>query len=254
MYKTLAIAAATLTASGALGSPIGYESFRHGPAKYHVVTADLSSGRIRARTVHSPRLTSVWSLISQQQPTAAITGTFFSPGSGHPVADLLVDGRLVANGSRGSGIAVDWTGGVRIFDANYQHRMEWADYQWGLRGAIRVVHAGKVQPNPQAQHFTDRRLWGKAARTGVGLTENGKLVLVATTGQVTLSELGRAMVARGVRDGLSLDGGSSTCLYYRGSLVVPPGRKLSNLFVLSEAPPYWSGLGGGNISLNHPER
>jgi exopolysaccharide biosynthesis protein len=51
--------------------------------------------------------------------------------------------------------------------------------------------------------------------------------------------LGKAMKSRGVQDAVSLDGGGSTCLFYQGSLVVPPQRKLSNLFVLSrKADPY----------------
>ena len=55
----------------------------------------------------------------------------------------------------------------------------------------------------------------------------------ATTSKVTLSELGRAMTSKGIRNGVSLDGGTSTCLYYNGSMVIPPGRQLSNLIVVT---------------------
>ncbi len=226
---------AILGGGGAAGT-IGYDSFVWAKARYHVVTANLASGRVRAGTVHASRLTSVWGLVAQAKPLAAITGTFFSPASQRPVADLLVDGKLVAKGSRGSGIGVGWFGDVTIFDSPYRTQFDWTQYRYGLRGAVRIVNRGKVQADPKAQRFRDRRIWGRAARTGIGLTANGKLVLVATARPVTLSELGRAMVSRGVRDGISLDGGGSTCLYYRGSLVVPPKRKLSNLFVLSPAP------------------
>jgi hypothetical protein len=248
--RLLSALCAGLVAATAAGSPIGYETFRHGSNTYHIVTADLSSGRVRPKTVHTPGLSSVWQLLAQQQPSAAITGTFFSTTSGHPIADLLVDGRLVAQGNRGSGIGVDWYGGVRIFDESYRRQVEWSEFQWGLRGAIRVVTKGTVHPNPQAQAFTDRRLWGRAARTGVGLTRHGKLVLVATKGQVTLSEFGNAMVSRGVQEAIGLDGGGSTCLYYKGSLVIPPSRKLSNMFVISEASAGWANTSMGNVSAN----
>ncbi len=58
--------------------------------------------------------------------------------------------------------------------------------------------------------------------------------MVATNSSVTLGELGKAMIANGVRDAISLDGGGSTCLYYRGTMVIPPKRKLSNILMVCE--------------------
>lgn len=222
-----------LTGSGSLSSPIGYQMLMVGKAKYHVVTADMSSGRVAASTVHSPRLTSVWSLLSHGKPVAAITGTFFGLHNQTPVADVLVDGNLVARGSRGSAIGVSYFGAVKVFTESFRKPVDWGEYQFGLRGAVSVVENGKVAPNPKAQKFRDSRIWGRAARTAVGTTKSGKLVLMATKSQVTLSELGRALKSRGVQNGVSLDGGGSTCLFYQGSLVIPPNRKLSNMFVLS---------------------
>lgn len=217
-------------------SPISYQMVLFGKAKYHVVTADMRSGRFEASTVHSPRLISVWSLLNTGKPVAAITGTFFSPQSQIAVADVLVDGNLVARGSRGSAIGVNYYGDVRIFDQAFRKPVDWGEYRFGLRGTVRVVQNGKVCPDPKAQKFRDSRLWGRAARTAIGTTSKGKIVLMATKSPVTLSELGKAMRQRGVQDGISLDGGGSTCLYYQGSLVIPPSRKLCNLFVLSARP------------------
>ncbi|MCB8931843.1 MAG: phosphodiester glycosidase family protein [Fimbriimonadaceae bacterium] len=221
-------------------APIGYEAFKYGPNTFHVVTADLRATTLSAATVHSPSLTSPWNLLNllhvpEAKPIAAITGTFFAPSSQKPVADVLIDGNLVAQGSRGTAVGVDWFGGVKIFDKPYLEPVDWALYQYGLRGAVRVLTAGAVQPNPKAQRFHDSRLWGRAARAGLATTKNGKVLLFATKAKVTLSELGKAMKARGAIDGVSLDGGSSTCLYYKGSMIVPPGRKLSNLFVITQA-------------------
>ncbi len=237
ILATVAIAIAT---SGVTDfAPVSYASFRHGAHTYHVVTADLRSAELGAAMVHSPSLTSTWNLLgrldaSQSKAVAAITGTFFAPSSQRPIGDVLVNGNLVAKGSRGTAVGVDWFGGVRIFDKPFHEAVDWGLYQWGLRGAIRVVENSVVQPNPKAQMFRDRRLWGRAARTGLGTTKYGKVLLFATTAKITLTELGKAMRARGVVEGVSLDGGSSTCLYYKGSLVVPPGRKLSNLFVITQ--------------------
>lgn len=227
------IALATTTGTGNLAGLVGYELIVRGKAKYHFVTANIKSGRIAASTVHAPKLISVKDLLRPAKPVAAITGTFFNLQSQRPVADVLVDGTLVSRGSRGSAIGVNYFGDVDIFHDRYLKKTDWAEYQFGLRGTVRVIEKGRVCPDPKAQRFKDKRIWGRAARTAIGKTRNGKLVLVATRSQVTLSELGKTMKSKGVVDGVSLDGGGSTCLYYQGSYIIPPQRKLCNLFVLT---------------------
>lgn len=215
--------------------PIGYEYFKRDKATYHVVKADLSSGKVNPTAVYHRGLTSSWKLVTGSNATVGITGTFFAPASGHPVGDVLVDGDLKVQGFRGSAIGVDHFGGVKIFDTRFRQEYDWSQYRFGIRGAVRIVSNGKVNPNPKAQKFRDKRIWGRAARTAIGLDKNGKLLLVATKNPVTLSELGKAMVSRGVVNAISMDGGGSTCLYYRGKMVIGTGRGLSNMFVLQES-------------------
>jgi exopolysaccharide biosynthesis protein len=230
-----------LVAATALSAPVkapvavGYETFRSGGKGYHAVKADLSTGIVAAETIYADSLVSPWTLVTRSYPIAAITGTFFAPQDGTPVADVMVDGKLVARGNRGSVLAVTDSGEVQISDKGYKRRFDWSGIKYGLRGAVRLISKGDVNPNPKAQRFRDPRIWGRAARTGVGIDHRGKLVLVATKQNVTLSELGRAMRKRGVVDAVSLDGGGSTCLYYMGKMVVPTSRRLSNMFVITNA-------------------
>jgi hypothetical protein len=197
----------------------------------------MNENNVMAETLYRPRLTSIWSFMGDSQPVAAITGTFFAFENQQPVADVLVDGALVANGRRGSILAVDWFGKVSIFDAKFKQEVDWFPYRFALRGLVRVVSNGDVNPNPQAQKFRDSGIWGSAARTGIGLTAKNKLVMIATKSKTTLSDLGGAMKKLGVVNGVALDGGGSTALYYRGSLVVPPTRHLSTLFCVRESSP-----------------
>lgn len=227
------IASATVEPS----RPISYQSFQEGYVYYHAVLADMSYGQVTAEAFYAHKLTNAWKMIGVRQPAAAITGTFFGLESEQPVADVIVDGQLVARGHRGSAVGVDWYGNVHIFDTPFKQEIDLYEYKHLLRGTIRLVRDGKVSPNPKAQHFTDSRLWGRAPRTGIGLTEDGVLVMMATNNRVTLSEFGRAMKRLGVIDAVALDGGSSTMLYYRGELVLEPKRNLSTMFILHERPP-----------------
>jgi exopolysaccharide biosynthesis protein len=227
-------AATALSTPAHVPSPVGYEKFMSGRKGYHLVKADLASGLVSAETIYSHGLVSPWRLVSRAQPIAAITGTFFAPQNGTPVADVMVDGKLVARGNRGSVLGVTEGGEIVIADQGYRRKFDWTGIKHGLRGAVRLISNGKVAPNPRAQRFKDPRIWGRAARTGVGVDHNGKVVLVATRQDVTLSELGRAMKKKGVVDAVSLDGGGSTCLYYNGKMVVSTGRRLSNMFVITE--------------------
>lgn len=214
-------------------SPVAHVSMVVGGARYHAVVVDLNAGKVSVKTVLANGSRSAWSMIGKDQPLAAITGTFFSPAQGIPVADVLVDGNLKATGDRGSCFGVDYFGACSIFDEHFRTPVEWSNFQYGLRGAVRVVSNGKVCPDPKAQRFRDRRIWSSASRTGIGLTKSGKLVLIATSKPVTLSQFGRAMVKMGIRNGLSLDGGSSTCLYYNGQMLLSPKRRLTNLLVIT---------------------
>ena len=218
-------------------SSVAHVSFVVGHIRYHAVVVDLNAGKVSVKTVLAKGSKNAWSMIGKDQPIAAMTGTFFSPAEAVPVADVLVDGDLKAKGNRGSCFGVDYYGAVSIFDEHYRQRVEWSNYQYGLRGAVRVVSNGKVCPDPKSQRFHDRRIWSSASRTGIGITKSGKLVLIATNKPVTLSQFGRAMLACGIRNGISLDGGSSTCLYYNGQMLVSPKRKLTNLLVVTPRSP-----------------
>ncbi len=213
---------------------VRHDKFQHGRAHYHVAVANLSCDTISVETIHEPGLSNAWTLTARTAPAVALTGTFFDPRTGTPVGDVLVDGELTAQGARGSVLAVDEKGRVQIFDSGYKQRLDWTGFRFGLRGLVRVIRDGVVCPDPKSQKFRDSRIWGRAARTAAGITEDGRLVLMATRNSVTLSELGRAMKTRAVVDAIALDGGGSTCFYYRGEMLIKPQRRLSNMLIVRE--------------------
>lgn len=238
MRKSFAWLGLLAFAASAYADPaITHVSFKSGKAYYHAVVSDLTSDRVTVQAVLSPKLRSIHDLTAEDQPEAAITGTFFNPRDGYPVGDVLVDGKLMAEGKRGSVLAIDWAGKCHIFDSDFQQQVDWLDYRYALRGTVRLIRDGKVAPDPKSQKFRDPRIWGRARRTAAGITSSGKLVMIATKNSVTLSDLGRAMRTLDVVNAVNLDGGGSTCLYYRGKVLISPQRRLSNLLVVQESTP-----------------
>lgn len=227
-----------LAAATSMPSDARHFTFFHGDIGYHAVIADLGPGNLAASTYFAPRLTSVWSMIRDKQPLAAVTGTFFAFENQLPVADVIVDGEQKATGYRGSIVAVDWYGNVSIRDAEVRRPFDYLEFRYALRGGVRVVHNSQVKPNARAQGFTDPAIWGKARRAGIGVTKQGKVLLIATKQRVSLAGLGKAMLKQGVVDGVSLDGGGSTMLYFNGDIKVPPTRKLSTLFMIERRTPF----------------
>lgn len=245
--RFLRLFAATCLLSSAVASFAGpaskgfeRKSFTYNGNWYHSVIADMSSNEITAETVCTDRLVSPWQMIKDTQPIAAITGCFFAWESGQPIADVLVEGSLVSRGHIGSVLAVDWFGKVSIFDAPHGKPVDWFPYRYALRGTVRLIADGKVQPNPRLQKFSDPAIWGQASRTGVGLMRDGRLIMMATTARVTLSQFGNAMKQLGAYNAVSLDGGGSTMLYWNGDMVLNTSRKLCNIFVLHDRAPLLS--------------
>lgn len=217
---------------------VSYGTLALGKAGFHYVIADLNSEAVCLETVFSDRLTSIGSLLGDEKPAAALTGTFFAWENQRPIAEVILDGEMVSKGRRGSVVAVDWFGKAHIFHPNYGEVIDWFPYRFALRGAVRLIENGTICPNPKSQKFRDSSIWGKAPRTGIGITAEGKVVLMATRSLVTLSQLGKAFSKLGVKDAVNLDGGGSTALYYRGSMVISTGRRLCNMLAVYERSPF----------------
>lgn len=95
-----------------------------------------------------------------------------------------------------------------------------------VSGAPRLVQNGAIcttlEPGFQEARFTTAR----TPRTAIGKLKNGKLVIVST-GSATIQQMRLLMLQLGCAEAVNLDGGASTALAYRGSIVRKPGRALT---------------------------
>ena len=106
----------------------------------------------------------------------------------------------------------------------------------GVRTGPRLLNGGDYALNPRREGFRQPGLSGPHTRMALGVTDHRKLLLVSVATPVTFAETAHIMKKLGCVDAVCLDGGSSSAMYYRGSLVRRPGRALTNIIEVVLAP------------------
>jgi hypothetical protein len=107
-----------------------------------------------------------------------------------------------------------------------------ADAREAIGCGPRLVTDGFVTVDPAAEGFRDPKiLVASAERSAVGITGDGRMLFVATSG--TIRELASVMRDLGARDAMAFDGGASTGIWYRGRSLVTPGRLINNALLVT---------------------
>jgi len=114
-----------------------------------------------------------------------------------------------------------------------------------------LVHQGcSVVPIPG--EGLESALWNRNPRTAVGLTKEGKVLLLTVDGRnshsvgCTFEELASWLIELGAQEAMALDGGGSTTMLVEGKVVNEPSdgteRRINNaLLVISQMPVYLNG-------------
>jgi hypothetical protein len=107
----------------------------------------------------------------------------------------------------------------------------WANVQEAVGAGPMLVDNGEIALDPVAEGFTSPKILSQsAARSAVGVTADGTLLLVATTG--TITQVATLMQALGCVQALNLDGGASSGLWLDGRYRRAPGRPISNALLV----------------------
>lgn len=246
VLKRLGVALAILFALACLcpaetaSQAVVYRKAKVAGSYCHVVEIDLQNPEVclkvvRSKDLHKPkRYTTFGSFVVQTRPLAAITGTFFDTATGNIICNLVQDGKLLESGSVGHTLSLtqENTPNWLITAGKYGGGQNWKDCEFAVSSGPTLVRAGRVALNPWSEGFSDPGLFRQAARTGLGTTKDGKLLMVSVNQGVTLGRFARMMKALGCQDALNLDGGSSTALYARGRYLSKPRRKLTNVLMV----------------------
>lgn len=224
-------------ASASSGRSVVLEYRKVGAVPVRVITVDLNNPYVRVSVVTAERIgraESVWNLLARARPTAAITGTYFGLSSKVPVGDIVIEGERVHFGGVGTALCIAYDNRARFMRPPLNRQVSWSDYYTVLGAGPRLLYKGQVSIYPRGEGFRDPHVYGRTARTAVGVTRHNKLLLVATRYPLRLRQLAWVMKRLGAVEAIALDGGSSTCLYYRRQLKIAPQRPLTNLLVVYE--------------------
>jgi chromosome segregation and condensation protein ScpB len=202
--------------------------------RINLVTVDLNSSAIEIRPILAPpgEAISFQGLLNQGEgPYTAITGTFFDPATAITVGNVVHNGRLMTEGSVGSVMTIgeDNKARVRSLEGKMGRHIDWTGTKFAVSAGPTLLTDGQITIAPGSEGFRDPGLYGARVRAAMGVTAENKLLLLTSREPVSLHGLARIFQDLGAVDAVNLDGGSSTALYYGGSTVTRPYRRLTNL-------------------------
>jgi exopolysaccharide biosynthesis protein len=180
--------------------------------------------RVVLYTAHHGRTTHTFSDESRWEFAVAPDGRVVAEGHGNlgiPLGGYVISGQGTGATLLRRGVAFGKQ--VKIqFDLR-------PEVQDALGGGPTLLEHGQVHVLARQQHFRPDVAHGRAPRTAVGLTEDGKYMLVCVDGRqpgysvgATLTELAWTMKDLGATEALNLDGGGSSTLWLQGHTLNRP--------------------------------
>ena len=172
-------------------------------------------------------------MTQRAHPTAAVTGTYFSPRNLEPIGDIVVDGRIAHHGGMGTGLCITDDNQCDFIQPLHRYaRMDWSQYDFVCCAGPRLVTNGIAGAYPREEGFRDPHLLHSATRLAVGVTAQNHLLFVATRSRVQLGQMGKAMKKLGCIHAINLDAGGSQGFYYNGNAHIQPQRSMTNLILI----------------------
>ncbi len=219
------------------GRPAAYKQLRPLNIPVQIVNVDLRWRDVLvAPVLPSDRLAfgsgaRVGQLARSSGAQAVINGSYFHPRSYAPAGDIVMQGRMLTWGRIPQALAITPDNRASIRPCTTALLRVPLDSTWeGMETVVatgpRILTGGRVQ-RQYSNAFRDPALFGRAARSAIGLVSNRDLVMVSTHARLTTTEMGKVMARLGIKDALLLDGGSSTGLAWNGRPVLDSVRKVS---------------------------
>ncbi len=177
----------------------------------------------------------------KQFPSAAmVNGTFFSKDDQERVMGNLVSDGKILKYSRwenfGTTLSIGKDDRLEMVTARDEGKPSWDDKWFSLTCGPRLLKHGEVWLDPKLEGFTDSHVFGAGPRCAVGYPRAGnKLIFVNFMRGLTLEEEARLMKSLGCYEAMNLDGGASKALAQRQTVLVKPGRPLTNVISIYDS-------------------
>jgi exopolysaccharide biosynthesis protein len=117
-----------------------------------------------------------------------------------------------------------------------------------------LLRGGEPVVDPEGEGFREKKVTvGVARRSLIGVRQDGTVVMAITS--ASPRQAAEVLRKLGAVDGMCLDGGASSGLWYRGRYQVRPGRDISNAWVVvreeRKKPPAEDGSkANGDVTLD----
>lgn len=169
----------------------------------------------------------------------AVNGTFFNLKTYETFGNLVTRGRVAQHrdwDQRGTALVIGRDGRARLQAMRRPGAPDPSTSWLVLPAGPRLLDQGQVSLAPRSEGFQDPVLFSSKPRTALGLSENGRMLWVASIRQdVTLHEEAQVMQRLGVSEALNLDGGSSVGLAVGGRTRIHPRTPLTQALVVYDA-------------------
>ncbi len=167
-------------------------------------------------------------LVSGSSAVAIINGGYFHPRSYTLAGDLVKNGKHFATqGPVRTSLAITPDNRVSVRVQPRGGALNWHEFETAISNGPWVLRQGQVMVVPRAEGYQDRAIERPAPRSAVGITSQRKMFFVSTRRKINLFDLAKIMKALGARDAITLDGGSSVGLAWKGKVLIRPARKLA---------------------------
>ncbi len=138
--------------------------------------------------------------------------------------------------------------------ANTTAPIDWSSMVTTIGAGPTLLKNGTILADGKLEGFKEDKInTNRGQRSFAGVTKDNTLI-IGTVSNVNVKELAQICKNMGMVNAINLDGGASSALYYKGKVVTSPGRKLSNVMVVTRVkavPPRYSLNGKEVISKNN---
>jgi len=174
------------------------------------------------------------SMVERLKPAAAINGTYFCVNTFKPVGAVFVEGKRKYRSHLGTALVLTKDNRAIIFEHPWSGTLDHRMYKMVLSAGPRLLKDGVISLDPYREGFRDKRIYAPAQRSALGIKKGNKILLVTIQKNIYLGRLAYTMKELGCIDAMALDGGSSSALSFRGKVLLPPARRMSNILAVYE--------------------